>query len=231
VSTGNNSGVVPDNVLRSNYWIDRTQIAQLRITGLNQTRRYRFGFIGSSSSNGWYKDNYTGTYTINGRTVYLNSWQNSTKVVYIGNVVPDEDGAALLSFSSTQAAAYAFHAGLIIEDYSDVQGGTVNNSVLEEAPADMLNRSVAEGRIYPNPFTNRINIVVNGTAPNNRIIAEIYDVTGRLVYKAGFGNVGPGFSTLGINPASAAMPDGYYVVVLKMNGKVAQNTRLLKVSK
>jgi hypothetical protein len=27
------------------------------------------------------------------------------------------------------------------------------------------------------------------------------------------------------------MPDGFYLVVLKMNGKVAQNTRLLKVSK
>jgi chitodextrinase/dienelactone hydrolase len=231
MSTGNNSGVVPDNVLRSNYWINRTQIAQLRITGLNQTKRYRFGFIGSSSPNGWYKDNYTGTYSINGRTVYLNSWQNSTKIVYIGNVVPDEDGAALLSFSSTQAAAYAFHAGLIIEDYTDVNGGSVNNSVLEEAPADMLSQSVAEGHIYPNPFTNRINVVVNGTAPNNRIIAELYDVTGRLVYKAGFGNVGPGLSTLAINPTSAAMPDGFYLVVLKMNGKVAQNTRLLKVSK
>ncbi len=42
--TGNNSGVVPDNVLKSNYWIDKTQVAQIRVSGLNQTRRYRFGF-------------------------------------------------------------------------------------------------------------------------------------------------------------------------------------------
>ena len=28
--TGNNSGVVPDLVLQSNYWIDKTQLAQMR---------------------------------------------------------------------------------------------------------------------------------------------------------------------------------------------------------
>jgi hypothetical protein len=46
-STGNNSGIVPDNVLKSDYWLDNTQISSFRITGLNTSRKYRFGFIGS----------------------------------------------------------------------------------------------------------------------------------------------------------------------------------------
>ncbi len=33
--------------------------------------------------------NYTAKYSINGRSVYLNSWMNSTKIVYVGNITPD----------------------------------------------------------------------------------------------------------------------------------------------
>ncbi len=92
VNTGNNSGVVPDKALASNYWLDNTQLSQFKLSGMNHSRKYRIGFFGSSSSTGWFKGNYTATYTINGRTVYLNSWMNSTKVVYIDDVTPDENG-------------------------------------------------------------------------------------------------------------------------------------------
>lgn len=230
MSTGNNSGVVPDNVLLSNYWIDKTQLAQIRVTGLNQTRRYRFGFVGSSSPNGWYKDNYTGTYTINGRTVYLNSWQNSTKVVYIGDVAPDDDGAVTLNFSTTQAAAYAFHAGIIIEDYTDIQGGSALNSVLEEIPGEALwTDSLQAGRIYPNPFTQDILVDVYNSSASNRISAEIFDVTGRKVHSQIFGDAGAGNNTLRINGHSSWKP-GVYFVMVRVNGKVVQLGKVMKAS-
>ena len=108
-STGNNSGIVPDNVLMSNYWLDNTQISSFRITGLNTSRKYRFGFVGSSSSNGWFKGDYTAKYTIGDRSVYLNSWENSTKIVYIGNVKPDGSGNVLINFSTTVVSKQSFH--------------------------------------------------------------------------------------------------------------------------
>ncbi len=37
-----------------------------------------------------------------------------------------------LIFLLHRAAAYVFNAGLVIEDYTDVQGGSALNSVLEE---------------------------------------------------------------------------------------------------
>jgi chitodextrinase len=228
MNTGNNSGVVPDNVLRGNYWIDKTQIAQFRVTGLNQTRRYRFGFVGSSSPNGWYKDNYTGTYSINGRTVYLNSWQNSSKVVYIGDVVPDEDGSVLLNFSTTQAAAYAFHAGVIIEDYSDAQGGSVANSVVEQEAATLADVRLSNGRIYPNPFVSEINLVVNNTSASNRVVTEMYDAQGRMVYRTGFTNVGAGTNNFRILPAGGTLKAGVYFVLVKVNGQVLLNSRVVK---
>ena len=143
----------------------------MRITGLNATRRYRFGFVGSSGPNGWFKDNYTAAYSINGRTVYLNSWTNTSKVVWIGDVVPEEDGSVLLNFSTTQAALYAFNSGVLIEDYTDVQGGSALNSVVE-VPAEMIEEP-KEGRIYPNPFRQSFNVDVYNSAASNRITTEV----------------------------------------------------------
>lgn len=118
MNTGNNSGVVPDNVLQANYWLDKSQVSEFKVSGLNHSKRYRFGFIGSSGPVNWFKGNYTATYTVHDKTVYLNSWYNTTKIVYIGDVVPDADGKVLLDFSTTPEAGYGFNSGLIIEEYN-----------------------------------------------------------------------------------------------------------------
>lgn len=231
-STGNNSGIVPDNVLLSNYWIDRTQLAQIRVTGLNQTRRYRFGFVGSSSPNGWFKDNYTGTYTINGRTVYLNSWSNNSKIVYIGDVIPEDDGSVLLNFSTTQAAVYAFHAGLLIDDYTDVQGGSALNSIVEDVgTAGSLADFENNGRIYPNPFTEGISIDLYNSAAANRISAEIFDVAGRSIYVRNFNNVRQGNNTLRIHPQSITLKPGLYIVMVRVNGQLVQSRKVVRTKK
>ncbi len=118
-ATGNNSGVVPDLVLKSNFWLDRGQVSQFKVNGLNHNRKYRVGFIGSSGPAQWYKSNYTAAYTVDGKTVYLNSWMNSTKVVYVENLQPEEDGTLMLNFSTTPAGGYGFNSGVIIEQYTD----------------------------------------------------------------------------------------------------------------
>jgi hypothetical protein len=232
--TGNNSGVVPDNVLRSNWWIDKTQLAQIRVSGLNQTRRYRFGFVGSSGPNGWTKGNYTGTYTINGRTVYLNSWGNTSKVVYIGDVQPTEAGDVVLNFSSTLAAQYVFNAGLIIDDYSDAQGGSALNSVLEQEPS--LAETIAEDakrsiHIYPNPFSQGINVDIAAASSVNKVDAEIYDATGRIIFRKQYSNLGAGTNTLRLDPGSATLKPGVYIIMIRLNGEMIQTRKLMKVAK
>jgi hypothetical protein len=152
--------------------------------------------------------------------------------VYIGDVVPDDDGAVLLNFSTTQAAAYAFHAGIMIEDYTDVHGGSVNSSVLEQTGPDLFTiDSLRAGNIYPNPFTDGINIELNNSSRNNRVIAEIFDVAGRSVYRTGFSNVGEGNNILRVNPASVDLKAGVYIIMVKINGQIVQSSKLVKTSK
>ena len=245
VVTGNNSGVVPDKVLASDFWLDKTQLSQFMLSGLNHARRYRIGFFGSSSSNGWFKGDYTATYTINGRTVYLNSWMNSSKVVYIDNVAPDESGNVMLDFSTTEAAVYGFNGGIIIQDYQDpesvnalVLGNSivnVSNVAIEDADGASAtaarNAEALNGRLYPNPFNDFVNIDFNNTSANNNISVEVYDLSGRLGYRKVFGKLSAGSNTLRIGGADAGMRTGVYIMTLSVNGKPIQANKVIRTGK
>jgi len=245
VITGNNSGIAPDVVLQSNYWIDNTQQAQMKLTGLNQAKRYRIGFLGSMSTNGWFAGNYTCTYTINGRTVYLNSWMNSTKIVYIGNVQADANGELLLDFSTTETAVYGFNAGLIIEAYDDIpEGGTVLNRtvtngngttsgpLVEESArvAQTTQQQITEGRMYPNPFIDQVNLDFNNTAADNHVSVDVYDLSGKLVFRKAFGKLAAGYNTLRVNTGTN-LNTGIYMVTLNVNGKPVQVSKMVKTNK
>lgn len=229
VSTGNNSGVVPDNVLKSDFWIDNGQLAQFRVTGLNKAHRYRFGFFGSSSSNGWFKGDYTASYSINGRTVYLNSWMNSTKIVYIGDVLPNSAGEVLLDFSTSAAADWGFNGGVLIEDYTDSQGGVVLNSVLDETADSLALQNVrATASVYPNPFNDAITINFENTSSNSNVTAELYDVYGRLILGRNFNNLPAGVNNLVFTIGSEKTQRGIYFLSLKVNDKVFQTIKMVR---
>ncbi|HUQ67486.1 MAG TPA: fibronectin type III domain-containing protein [Flavitalea sp.] len=228
--TGNNSGVVPDNVLQSDYWLDNTQLSQFRLDGLNTSRRYRIGFFGSSSAAGWFKGNYTATYTVKGRTVYLNSWENTTKIVYIGDIVPDAGGTLLLDFSTTANAAYGFNGGIVIMEYTDGSGGTIQNSTLDDQAPTIVEPVVPNYNVkaYPNPFNDIVNLDFNNDAAGNRISTEVYDLAGRLVYRKDFNSLPAGRNVLVLNGIEQTKNTSVCLVALKVNGKVAQTIKLLR---
>jgi large repetitive protein len=245
LKTGNNSGIVSDIVLSSDFWLDKTQQSQFKLTGLSHARKYRIGFFGSSSTQGWFKGDYTATYTINGRTVYLNSWMNSTKIVYIDNVVPDASGNVYLDFSTTEAAVYGFNGGVIIQDYTDpesVNAMVLGNSVVNSSVAGVENaeessnaaaraNATVNGRLYPNPFTDFVNIDFNNTSANNNISVEVYDLAGRLGYRKTFGKLSAGSNTLRISGADAGMRTGVYIMTLSVNGKAIQANKVIRTGK
>jgi poly(3-hydroxybutyrate) depolymerase len=229
-STGNNSGIVPDNVLKSAWWVDRSQLAQMRLSGLNTARRYRIGFFGSSSANGWFKGNYTATYTVNGRTVYLNSWENSTKVVYIGDLVPLSGGILYLDFNTTANAAYGFNSGIIIQEYTDSIGGIVTNSVLDTAGANLVDAMPADYNIhvYPNPYQDIINIDFFNKSTGDDITAEVYDLSGRLILRKEYRTLPAGANTLRLTDISSTKATSVNLVALKVNGRIVKTATVMR---
>jgi hypothetical protein len=228
-TTGNNSGVVPDNVLQSAFWLDNTQVGQFRLLQLNTSRRYRIGFIGSSSAAGWFKGNYTATMTIKGRTVYLNSWENTTKIVYIGDIVPNSNGTLDIDFSTTSNAQYGFNSGIVIMEYSDGTGGVVQNSTLEDSSTAVQPQTPNYNVIaYPNPFNDVINLDFTNDAAENRISAEVYDLTGRLVYAKNYNNLATGRNIIVLNGVAKTEATAVCLVALRVNGKIVQSVKMLR---
>jgi large repetitive protein len=244
IRTGNNSGVVPDDVMQASYWIDRSQIATVRLTGLNQSRRYRIGFTGGID-NSLFSGDMTMTYTVNGRTVYLNTMNNTTKMVWIGDLQPDANGELLIQFSTPArlSVVYGFTSAIIVQSYEDAIGGTQTNSVnpalvdpdvvlqtpglrIEEVAAERANGM--ETRMYPNPFVDQINLEFNNTSSANHIAVDVYDMTGRVVYRRNFGSIPAGASTLRLNTAEGKLNTGVYMVTLRVNGLPVQSTKMIK---
>ncbi|HUQ67504.1 MAG TPA: fibronectin type III domain-containing protein [Flavitalea sp.] len=233
-NTGANTGVVPDPVLMSDFWLDNSQLSEVKLSGLNHTRKYRIGFVGSSSTPGWYKGNYTATYSVNGKTVFLNSWMNSTKVVYISDIVPDANGELLIDFSTTAIAQWGFNGGLIIQEYSDAQGRStlyMSNSTIDS------NTTVAvpvsneyKVKIYPNPFSDIMNIDFNNSVNGSKVSADVYDLTGRLVMRQNYSNMPAGLNTLRLNGIRSGM-NGVYIMALRINGKIVQTVKMLRSKK
>jgi hypothetical protein len=221
----------------------------MKVSGLNQNKRYRFGFIGSMGDQGWFYGNYTATYTINGRTVYLNSWLNKTKYVYIGDVQPDANGEVYINFSTTSEGNWGFNSGMIVETYDDVNGGAVPNMILPgnadkpvtgvignqdvlQPVADNVQMSdKAEIKAYPNPFNDFISIDFNNTAAGNQVNVNIYDMSGRLVYRRAYGEMPAGMNTLRINTNEGMLGSGVYMVTLVVNGKPVATAKMLRTEK
>lgn len=229
-NTGANTGVVPDAVLMSNYWLDNGQLSQMKLSGLNHTKKYRIGFTGSSSLPGWFKGNYTAAYTVNGKTVYLNSWMNTTKIVYINDVVADANGELLINFTTTAAGQWAFNAGIIINEYADANGATIqymSNSVLDSAATISQIADEFKLKIYPNPFTDNINIDFTNPSATSKISTEMYDLTGRLVYRQNYSSMPAGSNSIRINAINTG-GRGVYVVALKIDGKIVRSVKMLR---
>jgi Predicted peptidase len=243
--TGNNSGVVPDNALQSSYWIDKGQVATMRLSGLNKSKRYRIGFTGTIDNALFGGRDFTMTYTINGRTVHFNPFMNSTHMVWIGDIEPDMNGEVLIEFSTPvrNSLIYGFTSAMIIQSYNDIQGGTMPNGIVQPTPsADLVSttqtgeqitteiaeQAKVETRVYPNPFNDHINLEFNNSSATNQVSVEVYDITGRVVYRRNFGSIPAGATLLRLNVGEGRLNTGVYMVTLKVNGLPVQSTKMIK---
>jgi hypothetical protein len=235
-------GVVPANVMESSYWIDRAQEAQIRLSGLNQDKRYRIGFTGGID-NALFSGEFTMSYTINGRTVYLNSFFNEQKMVWIGDITPTESGEIVIVFSTPNrnTITYGFTSAIVVQSYDDPIGGQSPNvvRVIDQPevvlqsptaqPTVSVSTSVAyDARMYPNPFTDQINLDFNNNSAGNNIAVDVYDMSGKLVYRRNYGRLPAGYNTVRLNTAEGQLNTGVYMVTLNVNGKPVQTTKMIK---
>lgn len=152
--TGNNSGIVPDNVMEGSFYLDPGATAILRFGNLSFLRQYNFSFFGSRNGGG----DRTTVYTINGTSVSLNASMNTMNIVQIKDVLPDENGRVTVTISNTPSALYGYLNGLIIQAVPNTSGGT-GGGALAETTGDGNSM-----KAYPNPFVDRVSVNVGQDA-------------------------------------------------------------------
>ena len=184
ISTGNNSGIYPDKVMKSFFFMETFEEAELVMKGLDQSMRYNFVFFNSIEMN----FSVTTDFTIGGQTVVAEATGNTSANEIIRGVAPDENGEVSISITSGQN--WSIFNAMVVEAYPN-EGGinartttsgkpvVYNKEVYQLSPLDEL--SANEINVYPNPFRDVLQIAISDTE-SQRIEVTLTDLLGRTVY-------------------------------------------------
>ena len=126
-TTGNNTGVYSDNVLKSAYWTNNTASQSIQVMGLDTSYTYDFTFLASRTGTG----NLTTNYQIGSQSVSLNAANNTQNTVSINNVKPDVSGAVTVTFSSGAGSTYGYLNAMVI------RGGVMPDQSAPSAPSGL----------------------------------------------------------------------------------------------
>lgn len=114
VNTTNDSGVYPDNVIRTAYYTQTTQTVE--VSGLSQDSLYNFTFFGSRGS---VSDARPTDYQINGTTVTLNAGNNASNTVEIKAIPPAPNGTITITMQPGSGSPYGYINAMVITSYLD----------------------------------------------------------------------------------------------------------------
>jgi predicted esterase len=242
MNTGNNSGIYPDNVLRSSWWVDAGFSATLKFSNLNQNLNYSFVFLGSRNGAG----ERTSVYTIDGKSVSLNAAFNTTKTVQLNNVRPDENGEVYLTVSLAQYAMFAYLNSCVINGYRngevppsipsegrmanpmivdaggsnavDLTGarttGTVASASRSTAVAAVPEAAPAVGKVaaYPNPFKDQITVATQFDKAQEKVLVRLVDMSGKVLYSQYVVNVPQGVWNYRLDLSGKSLKRGVYLL-------------------
>ena len=219
--TGDDSGVVPDNVMRSTYWMDPGKTAELRFFGLDLSQTYNFSFFASRDGDG----NRTSVYTINEESVKLNAANNINNIVTITNVVADSNGEVVVSITNDVGASFSYIGAIIIESANRITPNSRTESIASkhelESNSDVTGASedflASQIKIFPNPYktTAPLSIIIPEVS-DEQITLEILDIQGRVVFKRDIKN-SINSSSIVIESLDTDLNGGLYLVQFSGN--------------
>lgn len=246
------AGLLPANVMVSNYWTDAGQTSQVKFTNLDLSKKYRLSIFSSNLN----ISNSIATYTANGKTVMVNSYYNDSKIVALDMLVPNENGEIYVDARTYTGSGYSYTNAMILEYFDDSMAeqpfvNTIypvmpeNDDQIKthtlpglnaEAVAKSATPSVSKIEdkvvaiaVSPNPFIDRINVSFYQDKAAN-IAVELYDINGRLVFKQNGLKATAGNNNLSIQMNGRTLVVGKYFLSLLVDGKKQKAIKLIKVN-
>jgi len=256
-TTGNNSGVYPDNVMQGFYYCDFGVTATLAVTGLDRTSTYNFNFFGSRANPA---TSVISTYQIGNQIVTQDATNNTSNVVQISGVKPDSTGTiyfsvynttngraylnaltidgvpgAISNFAQTPVATQAIRGNgngqARIGSAGSVATGTGNgpNGSLAGTVAGTGETKVTA---FPDPFVDRVSLNLELSRPVNKLLVLLVDASGRVLVREELHNLPQGRSIQGLDWNGSNLPVGSYFVILQgLPDGQGRTIPMIKVSK
>ncbi|UXP32432.1 fibronectin type III domain-containing protein [Reichenbachiella agarivorans] len=219
--TGDNSGVYPDVVLQSYYWIEQAEVASVKFSNLALNQQYDVIFFASRAAT------YRGTqFTIGEKSVSLNASFNTTETAMISDVVSDEIGNMTIDMRTMTGTNLAYVNAIVLK-VSNAFGGNVEALAREREDVELKEElEVYQEAIvaYPNPFESEINLKVN-VSENKMSRINIYNQMGQVVYTKSEAML-EGINELNINTSS--LTSGMYFLQIQNEDDKIETIKLVK---
>ncbi len=246
------AGILPANVMVSNYWTDAGQTSQVKFTNLDLSKKYRLSIFSSNLTVAYT----TATYTANGKSVMVNTFNNNSKIVSLDLLVPNENGEIFVDARTYAGSPYSFTNAMILEYFDDnlaeqplintiypsVPGNDAPNKLHvlpglnteamaknTKASVNEIERDETNISVVPNPFVDKINISFFQNKAAN-VTVEIYDINGRAIYKQSGLKAIAGNNNISIQLNNKLISPGKYFLSVLIDGKKQTATKLIKVN-
>ena len=228
MNTGNDSGVVPDDVMRSTFWMDKGMTAELQFSGLDQNFEYTLEFFASRNGSG----DRTTVYQIGEEAVSLNASYNTSEVVAINLIEPSELGTILVEVKPAASSLYGYLGAVVIRAYvKDTENAQLYalRMAIASLLKDEISEEVFQPIIHPNPAMNQIYIDLNGKDVS-QIDARLIDLSGKEVILQKYGGSRAGETILleNLELNISLLNPGVYLLELITNDGSISIQRIIK---
>ncbi|MFA0963896.1 PA14 domain-containing protein [Roseivirga sp. BDSF3-8] len=215
--TGDDSGVLPDDVMKTSFWVSDNNAHIVTVKGLDPDKVYDFTFFGSRNGSG----NRTTDYAISGTTVSLDASYNSSETVNISSVKPDQYGNVKVTVTKQSGASYGYLNAMIIEELSSTISSAYEIASDLESEGAYSKAFGAELTAYPNPFTEYVTVEVSQASGS--VTATVTDLNGRQVMSRIFDG-----STARLDLSGNTFAAGTYLLTVSDQAGYKETMRIIK---
>lgn len=112
-STYEDRGVYPDVVMRSAIYDSRPATHNIKMGGLDRSKKYNFVFFSSIN----FGIDAKTKYTINNDSVIINPSYNTSKALQVNGVIPDNNGEVIIKVNKVGGGYYMYLNAMVVEAY------------------------------------------------------------------------------------------------------------------
>ena len=227
-TTGNDSGIYPDKVMKSFYFNNSFKPkGEFVLKGLDFSYHYNIKFFGAIATD----FNIETNFTVGNTTVTNRQRNNTTDAVSIYGIVPDDNGEIKFEVQEAPGSRWAIFNAFVIEAYPVASPNARSTQVKSKPIAGThvvqygdlssgLNEASKEVVVsyYPNPITTSLTIEIDNVVSGVGGLT-LSDSKGQVIVEKEL-SLNKGYNSLTLEDEVSSLVSGLYIITIQTNGEV-----------